>query len=85
MTAGPVVGGKASICQWELEFYFLSKQQIRDFIELLLKDEIDFNFEYTKELDNTRERHYITVKSSWANNLVRVAEMAKKVDYSDDI
>jgi len=77
----PVVNGRASICTWELEFYFRDNTQIREFVKLLMEDEIDFDFEYEKVLDETSELHYITVKGSWANNLVRVAEMAKKVDY----
>ena len=77
----PVVNGRASICTWELEFYFRDNQQIREFVKLLMEDEMDFDFEYEKVLDETSELHYITVKGSWANNLVRVAEMAKKVDY----
>lgn len=83
MTAGPVVGGRASICTWELEFYFYDKQQICKFVELLMADEIDFDFEYEKQLDETHERHYISVTGSWANNLVRVAQLAEKVDYTD--
>jgi hypothetical protein len=77
----PVVNGRASICTWELEFYFRDNTQIREFVKLLMEDEIDFDFEYEKVLDETSELHYITVKGSWANNLVRVAKMAKKVDY----
>lgn len=79
----PVVGGRASICTWELEFYFLDKAQVKQFIDLLLEDEIDFDFEYEKRLDETHERHYIIVTGSWANNLVRVAKLAEKVDYKD--
>ena len=79
----PVVNGRASICTWELEFYFRDKAQIRRFVELLMVDAVDFDFEYEKVLDETSELHYITVKGSWANNLVRVAKMAKKVDYKD--
>ena len=79
----PVVNGRASICTWELEFYFRDKDQIREFVKLLMKDEIDFDFEYEKVLDETSELHYITVKGSWANNLVRVAKLAAKVDYKD--
>jgi len=79
----PVVNGRASICTWELEFYFRDKDQIRKFVKLLMKDEIDFDFEYEKVLDDLSELHYITVKGSWANNLVRVAKLAAKVDYKD--
>jgi hypothetical protein len=81
--AGPTVNGSASICQWELEFYFLDKNQVRDFIKLLMKEEVDYNFEYEKTLDDARERHYVTVRGCWANNLVHVAKLAEKVDYKD--
>jgi len=77
----PVVGGRASICTWEIEFYFLDKQQVQSFIKLLIKDEIDFSFEYEKVLDQADERHYITVTGCWAANMVRVAQMAEEVDY----
>lgn len=79
----PVVNGRASICTWELEFYFRDNTQIREFVKLLMEDEIDFDFEYEKVFGENGELHYITVKGSWANNLVRVAKMAKKVDYKD--
>jgi len=79
----PVVNGRASICTWELEFYFRDKDQIREFVKLLMKDEIDFDFEYEKVLDDVNELHYITVKGCWANNLIRVAKLAAKVDYKD--
>ena len=79
----PVVNGRASICTWELEFYFHDKDQTREFVKLLMEDEIDFDFEYEKVLGEIGEQHYITVKGSWANNLVRVAEMAKEVDFKD--
>lgn len=79
----PIVNGRASICQWELEFYFRDKNQIRKFVELLFKDEVDFDFEYEKRLDATSELLYITVRGCWANNLTRVAKMAESVDYQD--
>jgi hypothetical protein len=75
------VGGRASICTWEIEFYFLDKQQVQSFIKLLIKDEIDFSFEYEKVLDQADERHYVTVTGCWAANMVRVAQMAEEVDY----
>ena len=81
MTHKPVVGGRASICTWTLEFYFLDNDQTRKFIKLLMEDEISFNFEYERVLEDTRELHYITISGSWANNLVRISEMLKEVDY----
>lgn len=79
-----IVNGRASICTWELEFYFRDNNQIREFIKLLVDDEVDFDFEYEKVLGEIGEQHYITVKGSWANNLVRVAQMADTVDYKPD-
>ncbi len=81
MTYKPVVNGRASICTWELEFHFRDVSQVRKFIKLLMEDEIDFNFDYEKVLDETGELNYITITGSWANNLVRIAEMLKEVDY----
>ncbi len=81
MTYKPVVNGRASICTWELEFHFRDVAQVRKFIKLLMEDEIDFNFEYEKVLDETGELNYITITGSWADNLVRIAEMLKEVDY----
>lgn len=81
----PTKNGRASICTWELEFYYRTEEQIRDFVNLLIQDEIFFDFECEKVLDSSEELYYITVKGSWANNLVRVAEMAEKVDYRIDI
>jgi hypothetical protein len=46
-----------------------------------MDDEIDFNFEYEKVLEETCELHYITISGSWANNLARISEMLKEVDY----
>ena len=77
----PTVDSRASICTWELEFYFRTEEQVRGFIKLLVEDEILFDFEYTKSLDETATLHYINVTGSWANNLTRVAQMAEKVDY----
>ena len=81
-TNKPVVNGRASICQWELSFYFRDKGQIRRFVELLMQDDVSFDFEYEKTLDETDERHYITVKGCWANNLVKVSRLVEQVDYS---
>jgi hypothetical protein len=77
----PVVNGRASICTWELEFHFRDVLQVRKFIKLLMEDDIDFNFEYEKVLDETGELHYITISGSWANNLVRISQMLMEVDY----
>lgn len=80
----PTVGGRASICTWELEFYFRTKEQIHKFIDLLMKEEIDYNFEFEKVFDNTTHLYYITVSGSWAHCLMRVAELIKEVDYQNE-
>ena len=80
-----VVNNRASICQWELEFSFREKDQIRKFIKLLVDDDVDFDFECRKELDSTSEVYYINITGSWANNLVRVAKMADTVDYRNSL
>lgn len=79
----PVENGRASICTWELEFYYRKEEQVRKFIELLMKDELMFDFEYEKVLDETSTLHYITIKGSWATNLVRISQLAEQVDYND--
>ena len=84
MNNKPVVDGRASVCTWELEFHFRDVKQVRKFIKMLMDDEINFNFEYETILEDTRELHYVNIKGSWANNLVRIAKMLKKVDYEWD-
>lgn len=80
----PTIGGRASICDWELEFFFLTKEQIQKFINLLMAEELSYDFEYEKVLDDKSTRYYITVRGNWANSLIRVAELVKEVDYQDE-
>ena len=84
MTNKPVVKGRASICTWELEFYFRTEDQIRKFIKLLMEEEIIFEFQFENGWDSETDSHlyHIYIKGSWANNLVRVAQLAKEVDYT---
>lgn len=77
----PVVNGRASICQWELQLMFRSRDQTQSFITLLLKDEVDYDFSFVKELDETSEFYVLTVVGKWANNLARVSRLAEQVDY----
>lgn len=77
----PVVNGKASICHWNLAVMFRDKTQVQDFIDMLLKDEIDFDFSLVKELDETSEYYVLTIEGTWANNLVRVSKLVEYVDY----
>lgn len=80
---GPTVNGRASICQWELAFYFRDKDQIRQFVKLLMKDEINFDFEHETTFDDTGDLYHIIVKGCWANNLGHIAKMLEKIDYKD--
>jgi hypothetical protein len=80
----PVENGRASICTWELEFHFRKEEQIREFIALLMKEDVLYNFEYEQTFDETSTLYYIRISGSWANNLVAVAKLADKVDYKYD-
>jgi len=80
----PVENGRASICTWELEFHFRCEEQIRNFISLLMKEDVLYDFEYEKMLDETSTLHYIRISGSWANNLVAVSKIADSVDYKFD-
>ena len=83
-TYKPVVNNRASICTWELEFSFLEKAQVTRFIKKLMKDEINFDFEYYYDTNSeNRQAHFVVIKGSWANNLQRISEMLTKVDYQD--
>jgi hypothetical protein len=80
----PVENGRASICTWELEFHFRKEEQIREFIALLMKEDVLYDFEYEKTFDETSTLYHIRISGSWANNLVAVAKLADKVDYKYD-
>jgi hypothetical protein len=80
----PVENGRESICTWELELYFRKEEQIREFISLLLKEDVLYDFEYEKILDEASTLHYVRISGSWANNLVAVAKLADRVDYKYD-
>ena len=80
----PTVNGSASICTWDLQFYFLDKSQVNKFIDKLIQDSCNFKFEYELNRIDDEERHYVTVSGSWATNLLRLAKILKKVDYCID-
>lgn len=80
----PTSNGRASICHWELEFSYRTEKQIVDFLGLLISEELLFDFEYEKRLDDTGELHYIVISGCWAANLVRVAQLAEQVDYDSE-
>ena len=81
----PVVRGKASVVQWDLETRFYCKVQMKKIIRLLLKEEIDYNVEIDfKEGDSTTLTVYIVniYDGCWANNLKTISKLLEKVDYN---
>lgn len=77
----------ASICHWDLQFRFYLKEQCQKFIDLLMKEEIDYHFEYRYEMgdSSTPPEYWVEIHDmSWARNLKRVAELLEQVDYDWD-
>ena len=78
---------RASICHWNLQFKFHTKEQCQKFIDLLMKEEIEYHFEYWYEMGDstTPPDHWVSIKDqAWAKNLSRVAKLLEKVDYEMD-
>ena len=84
----PTWGNKrASICHWNLQFHFHTKEQCQKFIALLMQEELDYHFEYWYEMgDSTNPpKYWVSIDDHpWANSLVRVATLLKQVDYEMD-
>ena len=76
--------GKASICQWELKFSFKLREQVVEFIKLLLEEDIHHTFTTYDELLETSTIYVVEIECSWANNLTRIGTLLEKVDYSMD-
>lgn len=84
----PTVRGRASICTWDLEFKFLTREQCKKFINLYL-DEFEWsdNIKYEMVVGDsmTKDEHWVTIEnSSWANNLTRVGKLLEKCDYQSE-
>lgn len=78
---------RASICHWNLQFRFHTKEQCQKFIDLLMKEEIDYHFEYWYEMGDsvTPPNYWVSIEDhSWAKNLTRVSKLLEKVDYDMD-
>lgn len=90
----PVVGGRASICQWELQFYFITKEQTEKFIHKLLEWNMPIDFNYRVEdvvlqddaFGRKNERRYVVELNSmcWAKNLTEIGAMLEEVDYDQE-
>lgn len=87
---GPTVRGRASICQWTLEFRFYDKAQCSKFIELYMNLECtgsdNIKYEVFRGDSLTLDEHWVTIEDgTWANNLTRIAQMLEKVDYNNEL
>ena len=78
-------GNKASVCHWDLMFYFLTKEQCITFInEYLSTVEYPAPVRYEHEAGDslTPDKHIVHIEDgAWADNLAEVAQMIRKVDY----
>lgn len=86
----PVVGGRASICNWDLQFSFRTREQCKKFIDRLF--ELDMHmvpeFDYTEDHNdgtNSQMFHVSIHSMPWAHNLVTIAKILEEVDYQDAI
>lgn len=80
----PKAGSRASICSWNLSFYFLTKEQCLKFINLYMDEFPYSSFEYKHVVGDslTKDEHWITIENySWAYNLEEVARLIRKCDY----
>lgn len=83
----PKAGTRASICSWNLSFYFLTKEQCLKFINLYMNKFPYSSFEYKHVVGDSlvKDEHWIIIENySWAHNLEDVAKLLKKCDYQMD-
>lgn len=71
---------KASVCTWDLQFSFSTREQCMSFInELLETSDIPWNVSYEQREDKL---HVVEIDGmSWANNLTFVARILERVDH----
>lgn len=69
----------ASVCHWSLDLSFRDESQVQTFITELVKEPV--SFELKRDHDDRSEVFYIYIDGIWADNLLRIAELAKEVDY----
>lgn len=87
---GPVIRGRASICNWGLSFSFYDKEQCTKFIAAYLACECtgsdNIKYKVIRGDSLTLDVHIVTIRDGvWANNLTTIAKMLEDVDYKDDI
>lgn len=83
----PTRNGRASICHWDLQFRFHTKEQCERFIAALMAEDIDYNFSYEHEMNDSFNPPVYQVSINdmpWAKNLTTVAKLLENVDYEMD-
>lgn len=88
MTYGPTIGGRASICTWNLRFRFYDKNQCTKFIEKFMALDVtgatNITYEVVEGDSLTLDEHWIDIEGGvWAHNLTTLAKILEEVDYSD--
>jgi hypothetical protein len=83
---GPIVRGKASICNWELYFEFLDKNQCTRFIAKFMDLDQLCKIQYYVESGDSLnpDKHCVHIEDGcWAYNLTTIAKILEEVDYKD--
>ena len=75
-----IKNNKASVCNWDLTVRFLIKEQMNEFVKMLIDAELDYNFEYERK-DNDGPYELTIYNFHWAKNIIAVGEMLEKVDH----
>lgn len=84
----PVVRGRASIAQWSLTVQFLTIEQCREFISMLMKEDVaPSDISYTSDTTDSpilgATVHCVQISDmSWADNLTRISALLELVDYN---
>ena len=75
-------GSRAAICHWDTSITFNRKDQAVEFIKLLMKDTINYNFEYEQIMTETSYIWKVHIYDMpWGFNLTRVGKFLANVDY----
>ena len=85
MRAYETLGGKPSICHWDVEFRFKNREQCQTFVNAILQWDVFVDFRVQQ--DRSPGILVFTVRVldvPWAENLVTLAQMAEKVDWCDE-
>ena len=84
----PTVRGRASVCNWDLQFRFYDKSQCSRFIEKFMALEscgatnIKYHMIHGDSL--TLDEHWVEIEEGcWAHNLIKIAKLLDEVDYKD--